>query len=133
MGETTTHIDATPEQVFAHLTKAIDDIEPGPLRVGNQFRLNGQDPVFTVTVVEPPSRFGFSVLTGDVTSAVEYTILPDGAGSLVRAEMDQRGSPMSFLGVALYSALSEGRNERKLVDELKKTVEAEIAALPAKF
>lgn len=41
MGETKTYINASPERVFTQLTKAIDDVAPGPLKVGNQFRTPG--------------------------------------------------------------------------------------------
>lgn len=123
MGDTETYINATPEEVFDKLTKPIDDVEPGPLKAGSNWRVPGQNEVYTVTVVERPSRFGFSVLTGDVTTSAEYTILPQGSGSLVRVEADQQ-SPGHPLTAMIVGGLLEGRSERKMLEELKKLVEA---------
>jgi hypothetical protein len=124
MGDTTIYINARPEAVFDKLTKPIDDIEKGPLKVGNQWRNeDAKNAVYTVTMVEKPSRFAFSVLTGDVTTTAEYTILPQGDGSLVRVEADQR-SPTYPLTAMILGGLLEGRSERKMLEELKKLVEA---------
>lgn len=123
MGDTTVYINARPEQVFERLTKPIDDVEPGPLRAGSHWRVPGKNEIYTVTVVEPPSRFGFNVVTGDVTTSAEYTILPQGAGSLVRVEMDQQ-APTHPLTAMILGGLMEGRTERKMLEELKTLVEA---------
>lgn len=82
-----------------------------------------------MTLVERPSRFGYSVLMGDITSAVEYTILPEGSGSLVKVEADQR-SPSMPLTVMLVGAVMEGRTERNLLDQLKAAIEAGGPASP---
>ena len=123
MGDTTIYINARPEQVFERLTKPIDDVEPGPLKVGNHWRVPGKGEVYTVTLVEAPSRFGFNVVTGDVTTSAEYTILPQGTGSLVRVEMDQQ-APTHPLTAMILGGLMEGRTERKALQELKSLVEA---------
>lgn len=126
MGSTTIRIDAAPDEVYRQLTRSIDEVEPGPIKVGSQFSVQGKSEVFTVTVVEPPSRFGYAVLTGDVTTKVEYTILPDGNGSLVSVEMDQE-SPSSPLMVMAYGAFTEGRNEKRMLEDLKAAIEAGAA------
>jgi Polyketide cyclase / dehydrase and lipid transport len=122
MGDTTIYISARPEDVFARLTKPIDDVEPGPLKVGNHWRVPGRTEVYTVTLVEPPSRFGYSVLTHDVTTSAEYTILPQGAGSQVRVEMDQQ-APTHPLSAMIIGGFLEGRTERKMLEDLKSMVE----------
>lgn len=126
MSESTVYIAAPPEKVFEQLTKAIDEAEPGPLKVGNQFRIAGENAAFTVTLVEPPSRFGYSVLTGDVTTTAEYTVLPEGGGSQVRVEMHQ-DSPSSPLFGMLIGAFIEGKTEEKMLAELRTRVEAATA------
>jgi len=112
------HVDATPEAVYSHLTKPIDDLDPGPLRVGQQFKVNGQDATFTVTLVEPPNRFGFSTLVGDVTTTMSYTILAEGAGSLVQVELDESSPTTPLLGMIMGGFL-EGGHERSALEELK--------------
>jgi hypothetical protein len=123
VGENKVHIDSTPEHVFEQLTKDWEAADPSPLKVGDQFRPPGKSEVFTVTLMESPNRFGFSVLVGDNTTSAEYTILPDGTGSLVRVEMDSR-SP-STPGIALMvGGIMEGRAERKLLNDLKAAAES---------
>ena len=123
MGDTTVRVELPPQAVFEHLTRHIDEANPGPLRVGDQFRVGGSSETFTVTLVEPPNRFGYSVLTGDTTTAVEYSIMPDGGGSIVRAEVDQR-SPSTPLVSMMLGSLLEGRTEKKLLEELRATIES---------
>jgi hypothetical protein len=122
MGDTTIYIHAAPEAVFERLTKPIDEVQPGPLKVGNAWSVPGKQEVYTVTVVEKPSRFGYSVVTGDVTTSAEYTILPQGEGSLVRVEADQQSSSYALTAM-IVGGLLEGRTERKMLAELKALVE----------
>jgi hypothetical protein len=126
MGETTTHINATPEQVYAHLTKPMDDIEPGPLKVGNAFRMTGQDYLFTVTKLEPPNRFAYSMQSigsGDFSVITEYTILPESGGSQVRVEMDSSSASSPLMGM-IVGAFKEGSTEREVLSDLKAAMEA---------
>ena len=118
MSTTKGHVDATPQAVYDHLTKSIDDLDPGPLKVGQQFRVDSQATTFTVTLVEPPNRFGFSTLVGDVTTTMSYTILPEGTGSLVQVELDESSPSTPLLGMVM-GAFLEGRSERHALDELK--------------
>jgi hypothetical protein len=128
MGENKLHVDAPPEKVFAHLTKVWEDADPSPLKVGDHFTLAGKDGTFTVTLMEAPTRFAISALTkGNVTTTAEYTILPDGEGSMVRVEMDQRTPRTPGVGL-LLGGLLEGRQERHILKELKETVEREKAS-----
>jgi hypothetical protein len=120
MGETTIEIAAAPEHVYDHLTR-MNNPEGTTLKVGSQFVIPGKSEIFTVYMADRPNRYGFSVRSGEVTSRAEYTILPQGDGSLVRVEMDQ-DSP-SLLGAVIYGALMEGRAERGILEDLKTAVE----------
>jgi hypothetical protein len=122
MGESVIRIEAPPDKVFANLTKAWEDVEPGPMKVGDHFVLPGQAAVFTVTLVERPTRFGLSWVKDDYSYTVEYTLLPDTGGTQVRVEMDTRSvkSPMTAWVVG---SLLEGRQEHQLLEQLKASVE----------
>ncbi len=88
MGDTTVHIAALPERVFAELTKGWEDAVPGEMKVGDQFAKPGESAIFTLTALEPPTRLGISWLYEGMTYIADYTVFPDAGGSLVRLEMD---------------------------------------------
>jgi hypothetical protein len=127
MGDTTVKIAAPPERVFGELIKKWEEAVPGTMKAGDHFMIPGQNVVFTVNTLEPPTRFGLSWVYEKMTFIADYTVLPDAGGSLVRVEMDQR-DVYNPLGLA-FSALTEGKRERELLEELKRNVEGSSAAV----
>lgn len=122
MGESTIHIDAAPDKVFAEVTRMWEDVEPGPMKVGDHFVLQGQAVTFTVTLLERPTRFGLSWVKENFSYTAEYTLLPDAGGTQVRVEMDTR-SVKSPLTAWMFGSLLEGRQEHKLLEDLKAAAE----------
>lgn len=121
MGESVIRIDAPPDKVFAELIKRWEDVKPGDMKVGDHFVMPGSV-TFTLTMLERPTRFGLSWIKDDYTYTAEYTLLPDTGGTQVRAEMDTR-SVKSPVSAWVFGSLLEGRQEHKLLEELKASVE----------
>lgn len=126
MGESVMRIEAPPEKVFDELTKAWEDAKPGPMKVGDNFLVAEQNATFTVTLLERPTRFGISWVKDDFSYTAEYTLLPETGGTKARVEMDTR-SVKSPLTAWFVGSLVEGREERKVLEELKSSVEKQSA------
>lgn len=129
--ERTVQIARTPEDVFAFLADARNDIQWRPTVVdiahqtgtgsGTRYRQGLRGPGgsripadFEVTVYEPPSRFGFRA-TGSVKTTGEYRLAPVDGGTAVTLRLDFKPS-----GLARAFAPVVGR-----------TFEEEVAALDA--
>ena len=100
-------IRRTPEDVLALLTSfgeipkyvpavsAAEQTSPGPVRVGTTFVQHGRflgwrmAASTTVTVHEPPHRFGYSAV-GPLPYEAVYTLTPVPGGSRLRAEVTVR-------------------------------------------
>ncbi|MEP7378937.1 MAG: SRPBCC family protein [Chloroflexota bacterium] len=92
MGDTTARIAAPPQKVFDQLTQPADQLEPGPLKVGDTFYMQQPNQVaisYVVTVLQAPNRFAYTLTAADNSYSVafDYTILPDGDGSLCSSRM----------------------------------------------
>jgi Polyketide cyclase / dehydrase and lipid transport len=122
MRESTIHIDAPPDKVFAELIKEWEAADPGTMKVGDHFVVRGESVTFTVTLLEPGTRFGLSWMYDDNTYTTDYAVLPDGSGTQVRLQMDVR-SIKRPLTAWMVGFISEGRKEHELLDQLKGAVE----------
>jgi Polyketide cyclase / dehydrase and lipid transport len=122
MKETAVHIAAPPDRVYAEMIKDWEAAEPGPMKVGDHFQVAGQGTTFTVTLLEPPTRFGLSWVSEGNSYTAEYTVLPDAGGTQVRLGIDAR-SVKSPLTAWLVGALATGREETKMLQDLKDRVE----------
>lgn len=122
MGETKVQIAAPPEDVFAALAKPFEDAAPGNMKVGDHFTVQGQNATFTLVALTPPSQLTISWLYEGMTFIAEYNVEPIGNGSMVRLEMSNR-NVQSILGLLLIG-VSEDRTERKMLEDLKLTVES---------
>jgi len=133
MGDTTARIAAAPQQVFDHLTKPIDDAEPGPLNVGDSFQFQAQGQampvIYVLTAIQSPNRLAYTMTAADnsYSLAVEYTIIPDGDGSLVRVEADGRSATSPLFGM-LLNAVKESGQEKQLLADLKASMESPTPA-----
>ena len=131
MADTTIHIDAPPQTVFDQLIKAADEVEPGPLKVGDTFFMQqpGQPAIsYVLTALEAPHRLSYTLTVADnsYSIAYDYTILPDGNGSLVRLETEGRSGTAPIFGM-LLGAFKENAAEREELARLKAQVEAAAA------
>jgi hypothetical protein len=122
MKETVVQISAPPDRVFAELIKDWEAAEPGPMKVGDNFHVTGQETTFTVTLLEPPTRFGLSWVSHDNSYTAEYTVLPDPQGTQVRLGMESR-SVKTPLTAWLVGAFATGPQESKMLQDLKQRVE----------
>ena len=122
MGESVIRIDAPPDKVFAELTKSWEEAKPGPMKRGDNFMIPGDATMFTITLLEPPTRFGISWVKDDYSYTAEYTLLPEGGATQARVEMDTR-SVKSPITAWIVGSLVEGREERKVLEQLKASVE----------
>ena len=97
-------IDRTPAAVFdfmldfsrasrwRNLVRKVEVLTPGPLRQGTfvTFDVMGKTRTATsdVWVYDPPRRFGTRNTANNVTGVFEYTLEPQGSGTLVRFTCD---------------------------------------------
>lgn len=104
----TTHIDRSPEQVWAYmmdfskaprwrnLVRHIEVLTPGPVRVGTELKVTfdvmgkTRQAVSEVWALEPARRYGVRNTEQNVSGVFEYTLVPDATGTTVTFTCDVR-------------------------------------------
>ena len=139
-----THIERTPEQVWAYmmdfsqaprwrnLVRSVEVLTPGPLRVGSELKIlfDIMGKVRTATseiwAFEPARRFGVRNTEQNVTGIFEYTLKPEAGGTAVTFSCDVR--PHGFMWLLLPWLLKGNRTRYvEQLPNLKKELEARSA------
>jgi len=138
-----THIDRTPDQVFAfmmdfsrasrwrNLVRKIEVLTPPPLAVGSQLRLTmdvmgkQREAISEVWAYDPPRRFGQRNTASNVTGTFEYTLEPEGTGTRVRFTCDVRPHGLMWLMLPTLIRSSRYRYRDQLAT-LKREVEGPV-------
>jgi len=115
-----THIDASPAQVWAALTDwdragqwmpGVTGMRlDGPLAVGSvlHFVARGKDRTSTVTALDAGRSITLSSTVAGVHADYRYDIVPDGSGTRVDLVADVRTSgPMKLLGRTIRSSIAK--------------------------
>lgn len=97
-----THIDRSPEQVFAfmmdfsraprwrNLVRKIELVTPAPIQAGSELRITmdvmgkSREAISEVWAYEPPRRFGVRNTASGVTGTFEYRLDPENGGTRVQ-------------------------------------------------
>ena len=135
-----THIDRSPEQVFAfmmdfsqaprwrNLVRTLELVTPPPIRVGSELRVTmdvmgkTRQAISEVWAHEPPRRFGVRNTASGVTGTFEYRLDPEAGGTRIRFTCDVR--PHGVMWLLLPKLLSSSRYRyRDQLEVLKREVE----------
>ena len=139
----TTRIDRSPAHVWAYMmdfsraprwrdrVREIRILSDGPVRVGTELQIvfDAPDRLHTtrseVCAFETARRFAVRNIEQDVTAIFEYTLVPDGAGTLVTFTCDLRPHGVMWLLLPLVIRGNRTRYAEQL-SRLKHEVELNV-------
>jgi len=138
-----THIERPPDAVFSFLidfktasrwrslVRTVELITPPPMREGSKLRVTVdvmgkiRQATSDVWVFDPPRRYGLTNTASNITGVFEYSLEPEGSGTLVRFTCDIK--PHGLMWLVLPFALRTNRMRyRDQLDRLKAAVEERI-------
>jgi uncharacterized protein YndB with AHSA1/START domain len=136
-----THIDRSPEEVFAfmmdfsraprwrNLVRKVELVSAPPIRTGSELRVTmdvmgrTREAISEVWVYDAPRRLGLRNTASGVTGTFEYRLDPDGGGTRVRFTCNVRPSGVMWLALPVLIRSSRYRYRDQL-SVLKREVEA---------
>lgn len=138
----TTHIDRSPEQVWAYmmdfskaprwrnLVRQVDVMTPGPVRAGTELKITfdvmgkTRTAVSEVWAFEPARRFGVRNTEHNVTGVFDYVLTPQSGGTGVTFSCDIKPHGWMWLLLPLLIRSNRMRYAQQL-PTLKQEVERE--------